>query len=221
MASKSHQHGKQNPILDSATFKLVADVQKQVSAVTDEARAAVKKFYREPGDIAAFVERQGTPVYIFKNGWSGFWGSLALMALGYEPGFIPSQEGRRFKALVKLLGLYERKPYATLERGIFVVTQKLFTVGFLSHQLHHWLSCKSGMTGYNDEAQKMYKRFWTVHHGRIGREVYRMTPEEMMLLKNAINRDMEALKFVREVASEILGPAGQAARISNNGSASA
>jgi len=225
MANRAHhQNGQQNPILGNDTFKMVADVQKQIADVTGEARDAVKKFYREPGDLAAFIERQGTPVYVLKRGCAGFFGSLALMALGYEPGFIPcqqtSQEGRRFNTLVRLLGLLEQKPYGSFDRGVFVVTSQLFTVGFLSHQLHHWLSCKSGMNGYNDEAQQLYKKFWVVHHGKVGREVYKMTANEITMLRAAINRDMEALKFVREVASEILVPAKQAERL-QSGSASA
>ena len=220
MTSSRHKHGQQNTIIGADTFKMVADIERQIAAVSDEAREAVKKFYKEPGDLAAFIERQGTPVYVLPGGMIGNWVSLGLQTLGYEPGFIASQEGWRFDALVRLLGLLEQKPYATVDRGVFVVTKQLFSVGFLSHQLHHWLACRSGMAGYNAESQRLYKRFWTVYHGKIGREVYHMTAEEMQMLKDAINRDMEALKFVRQVASEVLVPNKNATRL-QQGEASA
>jgi hypothetical protein len=47
-----------------------------------------------------------------------------------------------------------------------------------------------------------------------------MKPADMVALKEAINRDLEALQFLKSIAQEVLIPAKQARCISN-GNASA
>lgn len=227
-----HNAGHDVPIHASAfpsedTFKLVAETRKQVDAVADSARKAIRTFYTDPNLLAGFIERHGTPVYILRGGMTS---QLALWALGFEPGFIPPVSGRRYEGLKKLLtafgytasgekpsGIHGRPHY---RHGVFVLTPAVFTVGFMSHQLHHWLACRSGMAGYSEQSQRLYKKFWVENRGVLGPEIYKMDAEGILALKAAINRDLEALRFLKSIASEVLIPAKQARRI-GSGDASA
>ena len=76
------------------------------------------------------------------------------------------------------------------------------------------------MKGYCDRSQRLYREFWGKNQGRIGQEVYKMKADDMRALKAAINRDLEALQFLKDIADEILIPAKQARHISR-GQASA
>lgn len=214
-----------HPVVD--TFRLVAETRRQATEIAESARSAVKSFYKNPADLAAFIERHDTPVFVFDN---SFICGLTLAVLGFEPGYIPPAEGKRYELLQKALkteakflhlkGTMGEKSNCHFEHGVFVLTRPLFTVGFLSHQLHHWLAFRSGMRGYSEQSQKLYKKFWSEQNGVLGAEVYDMTVEEMVALKAAINRDLEALLFLKEIANEILIPAKQAQRLSH-GTASA
>jgi hypothetical protein len=51
------------------------------------------------------------------------------------------------------------------------------------------------------------------NQGQIGQDVYKMDVEDILALKAAINRDLEALKFLKAIADEVLIPARQARRI--------
>ena len=200
------------------TFRLVAETRRQATEIAESAKMAVCRFYREPKQLALFIERHGTPVYLLKNGLVA---NFCLWLLGFEPGFIPPASNKPYRRLTRLLqsswlasllGRQSEKRHCHFENGVFVVPQKLFTVGYLSHQLHHWLACRSGMQGYSERAQELYKKFWNEQNGEIGSDVLKMTMEDMVSLKAAINRDLEALQFLRQVASEILIPARQARR---------
>lgn len=203
--------GQDNPILD--TFKLVAETRRQLEVVNDRARAAVKQFYRNPADLAAFIERHGTPVHVIRGGYISL---FVLAGLGFEPGFIPNPRNgcKRFEALCRLLDWQEDKPGCRVENGIFVLTPRLFTVGYLSHQLHHWMASRAGLNGYHSRAQEVYKLFWNRDNGQITHKMLEMKAEDLFALKDAINRDMEALSFVRQVADEILRPANQGKNLS-------
>lgn len=220
-------NGHDNPIRSTIdTFRLVAETHRQAQAIAESAKATVRQFYREPKQLAVFIERHQTPVYVLKN---TLFANICMAILGVEPGFIPPTSKKSYQRLVglltsrfmqPLLGRQSNKPHCHFEHGVFVVTPALFTVGFLSHQLHHWLAFRSGMQGYNERAQTLYKKFWNEQNGELGAEVAEMSMDDMIALKAAINRDLEALKFLQDVAQDILIPAKQAKRFAE-GSASA
>ena len=206
---------QQNPIID--TFRLVAETRKQLEIVSSQARLMVKAHCKTPEALAAIIEQHGTPVYRLKG---GLLGGLALFLLGFEPGFIPPTPGRRYTLLLRWLTAMDPQ-HPDASHGLFVMPKKLFTVGFLTHQLHHWLACRSGLSGYNPRSQSLYKKFWTEGNGVIGDEVYDMTVEDMVALKDAINRDLEALEFLRNIVAEVFQPNTQASRFRAAGNASA
>lgn len=220
VANPNPYAGQENPIIpDVDTFKLVAETHKQVAAVAATARDAIKTHYTSPDSLANFIQRHQTPVYVFQG---KLLHSFCLWLLGFEPGFIPPRAGLRYRLLQRFLGMQSRFSQKEtqgqttgfhFDHGVFVLTQPLFTVGFISHQLHHWLAYRSGMKGYSDRSQQLYRDFWGKNQGRIGQEVYKMKAEDMRALKAAINRDLEALQFLKEIADEILIPARQARRI--------
>ncbi len=217
-------HSQSNPIMD--TFKLVAETQRQVQAVTNRARAAVKAFYRNPDDLAIFIEKQGTPVYALAGGLRGFGIRLCLFFFGYEPGFVPPPRNdqfsvRRYESLCKvLLHFCGERPGCNFDKGVFVLPKKLFTVGYIAHQLHHWLACLAGLPGYNAVEQEEFRQFMVNRKGVVGPEVENMSEAQIVSLRNAIHREIEALKFIKDVTEEIFRPARQA-RYLNNGTANA
>jgi hypothetical protein len=219
-ANPNHSSGHDNPILpDADMFKLVSETHKQITEVAAMAREAIEAFYTDPVLLTAFIEQHGTPVYVCSTLSLS---NLCLRLLGFDPGFIPPSGDRRYRLLCRFLSIQSRfhlkrkqgeKANCHAKHGVFVLTRPLFTIGFISHQLHHWLAARSGMQGYCDLSQRLYREFWN-KSGRLGPEVLKMKPEEILALKAAINRDLEALQFLKEIANEVLIPAKQARRIS-------
>ncbi len=222
MVANSKHVGHANPIHPVVdTFRLVAETRQQAEQIANSARCAVRAFYRNPADLATFIERLNTPVYVVHN---ALLSNFVLWLLGFEPGFIPPVSGKRYQWLQQFLkfqanlsshlkGYQGDKTNCRFDHGVFVLTRPLFTVGFLSHQLHHWLAFRSGMRGYSERSQTLYKKFWNEQQGLLGAEVYDMSVEDMQALKAAINRDLEALLFLKNIANEILIPAKQAKRM--------
>lgn len=201
--------GGLNP-LDS--FRRVAETQRQVAEVSRQALEQVKLTYKRPEDLAAGIESKGTPVYVLHF---SFWVLLALKVLGYEPGFIPPTNSPRYARLTRFLQWVQPQHNGDIRYGVFVVPRSLFSVGFLAHQLHHWIAYTSGLPGYGETDQALYRTFWERHRGVVGPEVETMTTDEIIRLKNAINRDMEALKFMQQLMQEIFVPAKQAGNLTN------
>ncbi len=216
MTSNGHQQqntGMSDPVVD--TFRLVAENRRQLELVNQRAGSVIKQFYRSPEDLCAFIERKGTPVYKLNSKIAWFFISKIL---GYQPGFIPADTGKRFQLLTRYLGQMQSKANEnntnlSLEHGVFLVNEAMFTVGFLTHQLHHWLACRSGMAGYDNQTQELYQAFWSEHQGQISSKLLELPPEELKALREAINRDLEALKFLKQIVNEVLDPAHQGKQI--------
>ena len=188
-----------NPVID--TFRKIARLKQQSDTITSETKAVVKAFHRNPDDMIAFIRRQSTPVFVLGN---NLLSKLALALLGFEAGFIPPAETRQYrwaKALLIRLNPDEAMPEE--DSGFFVLTENLKTIGFLAHQVHHWMSFQGGLPGYEERALNAYRRFWNTQQGIIGTEVYKMSLEQMQSLRDAINRDMEALQFIQQFTEEL------------------
>jgi len=193
------------------TFKLMAKTHQQALDVSEEARSIILKHYRTPEALKAVIEAHGTPVFVIKE---EFIGKLLLKTLGYEVGFVPANDSFQYHALVQFLTHAQPDYRGDTEHGLFIVTAPLLTIGFLSHQLHHWLSHRSGLSGYTTDEQLLYQEFWNRHNGQLTDRVLRkMTPDDMLKLKNVINRDLEALRFLRQIVDEIFIPAKEGANI--------
>ncbi len=219
------EHTHSNPIID--TFNFVADTQRQVRDITSRAKEMVKKHYQNPDDLALFIESQGTPVFLLRGGINGFAVRLALFFFGFDPGFIPPPDPgdaaskKRYEALLQMVHTFLHvRPTDRFDKGMFVLPKPMFTVGYVAHQMHHWLSCLAGLPGYNAVEQEEFRKFMVEHNGIVGPEVEKMTETQIASLRHAIHREIEALKFIKEVTEEIFRPLRQSKNITQ-GSANA
>ena len=228
MTDASSSSGLQHWVLDS--FKLVADTHRQVQGIQDKARQAVKARYKSPEDLTAFIENKGTPVYVLQ-GLKGLLAQCAFKLMGFDAGFVAPPNPNepltwhaqiRYGLLgVLLIGLYDRHPGCVFDHGVFVMPRAVFTVGYLAHQLHHWFACQAGLPGYDSASQREFRTFMVTHKGVVGAEAASMTEAQIMSLRHAIHREVEALQFIKSVTEEIFRPDRQARQITDGGIAHA
>jgi hypothetical protein len=229
-ANPKQPTGHTNPITDAVTdtLRIVSDVHREAEEIVQSATETIKRCYGDPKRLGECIENLDTPVYLLKF---TIISRICLKLLGYSTGFVPPANHWRYRLLQRFLGFQGRLPgvrplaiahrETSFEHGVFVLLPSLFTISFLSYQLHHWLACRSGMSGYDERAQGLYREFWDEKQGRLGSEVEQMTLEDVLALKAAINRDMEALCFLRNVMHNVVIPASQGKRLSSHGNASA
>ncbi len=216
------------------SFRPMTAVYQEASDLSLQALNAVKSADLDPEELARFIARHGTTVHSL-SGNVVVRGLIAL--LGFQPGFIPAVETTRFRLLKSLLpvlsllpggrkfqassrSVEEQFPSISTD-GLFIVTRNLFTISFFTHQLHHWLACRSGQSGYDERAQALYREFWNRHDGNVPPDIEAMGFEDVIALKAAINRELEALEFLKMIAREVLAPTRQARQFSSARRASA
>ena len=213
------------------SFKAIAETHQQVRQVSEEARRLINDSYKNPAELLAFIAAQGTPVYMLNDRFiPGTTGRLSLRLLGFDPGFIAVRDTAAYEKLCRLLRHHTTQRFFlnmsrthhlttpdAFENGVLILSPSQVNVAFLSHQVHHWLAYKSGLKGYSLEEQVAYQKFWHQHNGQLNmRMLQRMSIEEIYQLKNAINRDLEALKFLRQIINEVIVPSRQGRALIEN-----
>lgn len=203
------------------SFHAFSDTRGRVERIAKTARDAVEQHYRTPEALKGFIEENGTPVYIIPKGmFSSFQAFITMKQLGFSYGYTPKPSSDKgiaaYRKLVFWLTRHENQSLiyfdeTRFEQGVMILQAAQFNVPFLSHQLHHWMACRAGLAGYSEQAQRLYEKFWKDHNGQVSHALLKnMDTQDIIDLKQAINRDMEALKFLRQMVEEVFTPANQA-----------
>jgi len=82
---------------------------------------------------------------------------------------------------------------------MFVLRDLPLNIYFMAHQFHKWYGYKMKLPGFEEVAQKNFKRIWEFENSH---NVSTLRYEEIIALKEAIARDVEAIDFVLNLARE-------------------
>ena len=182
------------------SLKIIGNRQKKLDEINENASSLVKNYLDDVSGLLEFIENRGTQVIIHKNA------EKILHFFGEIEGFIPPMNGFRAKLIMyglKIIGAW-KQPIPEETPPLFIFGEEGPTIGYMVHQIHHWLSFNQGLPGYTEETMNNFKKIFDPSFGV--QDVQRMTKEEILSLREAIARDQEALDFVQKMAQEIFKP---------------
>ena len=85
---------------------------------------------------------------------------------------------------------------------MFVLSTGQVNIYNMAHQFHKWYGYRMGLPGFDDEAQEKFKKIFDYE---LDSNVELLSYEEILSLKEAIHRDIEAIDFVINLAKESEG----------------
>jgi hypothetical protein len=189
--------------MKSLTFdslRLIGNKQKKIDDINEDAGNLIKQHLDNVSGLLEFIRNRGTRVIQHKHA------DKVLSLFGELEGFKPPTSG--FKARILTLGLKIvgawKEPIASQTPPLFIFGEKEPPMGYMVHQIHHWLSYNNQLPGYTEEAMNNFKRIFDPSFGV--EDVRKMSKEEIIALREAIARDQEALDFVQKMAQEIFKP---------------
>lgn len=182
------------------SLKLHGSRQKKIDQINQDASELIKHYLNNVSSLLEFIERRGTKVIQCKHA------DKLLNIFGEIEGFIPPLSGLKAKIILiglKLLGGWD-EPIISSTPAMFIFGGQEPPMGYMVHQIHHWLSYNNGLPGYSEETMSNFKRIFDPSFGV--EDVKKMSREEIIALREAIARDQEALDFVQKMAQEIFKP---------------
>lgn len=184
-----------NTVLDNMCEKL-----------TEFVTPLIKNNIENPNNLLNYVKDNGTKVYKINNA------DKILALIGEVEGFITPLKGLR--ALYLNLILEKKISFSTQE--MFIVRDLPLNIYFMAHQFYKWYGFKIEMPGYDATTQEKFKHIWEFENAA---NVLKLDYSELVNLKEAIDRDIEAIDFVIKLAKESEGARQGFQNIKNDGEA--
>lgn len=157
--------------------------------VNDEVKEIITKNLKTPNALLAYIEENGTKVFRVP------YAKKLLILVGEQEGFITPTTG--INAFV--LNLILNHKFAFKTEPVFVLGTGQINIYNMAHQFHKWYGYKTGLPGFDEAAQEKFKKIFDYE---IDANVELLSYEEILSLKEAIHRDIEAIDFVIKLAKE-------------------
>lgn len=187
----------------SATLTIKNDYDNQKKANQEKIEKIVVNFLDEPEKFFDYIKGANTPVYKIK------FAKKLLEKIGEFEGLIYPKEG--FKALYLNLILNKKIAFKTPE--MFVVSSFEVNPYAICYQFYNWYCYKMGIEGYEADTQEQFKHVFELTETN---KIDMLTFDEILNLKSAIKRDIEAIDFVKKLAMKKAMSKKNLERIKNN-----
>ena len=165
--------------------------------VTKTAYNILQKYKNHPEVIMRYISSQGTQVVTAQCLIS------LVKILGYEEGFIPKHSG--VKAFILNFAIQKVKKekinFSMTLPDTFLICKKDLSLYFLAYNLHHWLSYKSKLPGYDYKTLCLFRSTLTNPNSNLSV----LNINQILSIKDAIDRDKQALDFVTKFVREQVG----------------
>jgi hypothetical protein len=190
----------------SDSLKLTSGTDKNKAKLDYEVKSVLKKYENDPEKLLKFVEDKGTRVCKIYRA------DVFLKAIGYEEGLIGSLKGLKALYLSVLLTIMGQQVGISFKtKPMFVLSKNPINSYNTIQQFHKWYAMKLNLPGFDFEAQANFQKFLGNTNDN---DIKALSMSEIIGLKEAIARDVEAINFVVELAKSVDGTRNAMGKIS-------
>ncbi|MBR2068255.1 MAG: hypothetical protein IJ877_00700 [Candidatus Gastranaerophilales bacterium] len=154
----------------------------------DKVEKIIQKYSSDPKKLIEYIKGAKTQIHVIKKP------EKLLSKIGEEAGFITPLKG--IKALYLNLLLNKKISFKTPE--MFVI-DKDFSSYLFCYEFYKWYCYKTGIKGYDIKSQEKYKKVFNYCETS---KIEDLTFDEIIELKTAIKRDIEAIEFVKNYSKK-------------------
>ena len=191
--NSNNLNGVKNIVGKDYTVKFDCIFEDKKKEVQKKVETLVKKAKNNPYRLIAYIEKHKTPVY--KNQYA----NKILALINETEGFITPKKG--LKALY--LNLIFNKNFSFEFRECFIMRNGELDPYYAIHQFYSWYAFKSGFAGYEYEAQEKFKSI--AYSKNSAEKMKNLSISDILSVKEALRRDVEALDFVINLAKNTDG----------------
>lgn len=174
----------------SATLDLTVQTEKNKEKAKQGVNSIVKKYAGNPEKLLEFVENSGTRVYKIP------FAEKLLKLIGYQEGLITGLTNLKALYLYVCLLIFNNNlTFSAIKEPIFVVGKLPLDSCYMIQHFHKWYSMRLALPGFDSESQENFQKFLSSCDDN---KISELSIEEILGLKEAIARDVEAINFVVE-----------------------
>ncbi len=191
------------------SLKLTTQTEKNKEKLKQEVQILLKKYENNPQKLLEFIEKNGTSVHKVPHA------HLLLNAIGYEEGFVGSLKGSHALYLSFLTLIFAKgKSLSFNTEPMFVLRDLPVNPYYMIQQFHKWYAMKLNLPGFDSESQGNFQKFL---NSSTDEEINTLSLDEILGLKEAIARDVEAINFVIDLAKSTDGTKNAMKKLTTGG----
>lgn len=180
------------------TLKFSAETEIKKKEINERLKTLVKKYINSPEKLLQYMKLKGYAVYKFRGA------DKLLAQFGEEEGFLTPVKGYKAFVLNFVIGiLFEQKikiKFKTDEMFIFNVgSTEIYTIARALHKYHGY---KNNLPGFDYKSQETFKKVYQNSKYKNVEPFANCSASDMFACKEAIARDLEAIKFTIELSVE-------------------
>jgi hypothetical protein len=183
---------------DAASLSINSQTEKNKIKLENNVKCILKKYENNPQKLLDFVQRSGTNVYKIP------FADKLLKIIGLEEGFIVAAKGFSGLYLNFITSVFSGKTInlSPKTNAMFIIRDLPLDNYCIIQQFYKWYAMKLNLPGFDVEAQNNFQKFLEPSNdSKIGE----LSIEEILGLKEAIARDVEAINFVVNLAKSTAG----------------
>ena len=185
------------------TMTLNAETQKNIELVRKNVADIVNTCAHNPEKLLQFAESKGTKVYKIDNA------DKILNIIKEEEGLITPLEG--IEALY--INIITNSGFSFKSKPMFIMRNGSIDPYYMVHQFYKWYAMEMKLPGFDFMSQKIFK----IYLNSDGALLSNLNLDEMIGLKEAINRDREATDFAIQLAKTMEGSKKVLKKMQDNG----
>ena len=191
--STQNSNGVKNIIGKDYSVRFDSVFEERKKEIQKEIENIVKSVKNNPYKLIEYIEEHGTKVYKIKNA------NKILAVIDETEGFITPKKG--IKALY--LNFIINKTFSAAFNECFIMRDLAVDPYYTIHQFYNWYAFKSGFAGYEYEAQEKFKK--VIYSKNRKEDIDTLSIADILAVKEAIHRDVEAINFVINLAKNTDG----------------
>lgn len=180
-----------------ASLELTSKTEKAKQKLENDVKVILSKYSNNPEKILDFVQRSGTNVHKIKHA------DKILKLIGVETGLIGKTKGIKALCLNIILSVFtnEKVKLSFKTEPMFIIKTSMPDNYTTIQQFHKWYAMKLNLPGFDSESQDNLNKFLLNDKA----SVKNLSVDEILGLKDAIARDVEAINFVVNLAKSTSG----------------
>ena len=192
-ASKGKSNSSSKTVLNNGcSLNFTVKTEENKAQIESNLSVILKSFENMPEKMMLYIERNGTPVIRDSKA------SEVLDIIREEQGYIRELKG--IKAFVLNMMLFKKFAFKT--KPMFLLDEGEIDKYAMVHQFYKWYSMKFDMPGFDESTQENFRKY-------IDENSYlnlnNLEVDDIIALKEAIARDVDAINFVTEIAKQSEG----------------
>lgn len=193
----------------AASLELTAETEKNKVKLKNNVTVILKKYENNPQKLLEFIKKSGTKVYKIP------FANKILSLISYEEGFVIATKGFKSLYINIIINILagEKIKFSLKTEPMFVLRDLPLDQYYMIQQFHKWYAMKLNLPGFDAEAQNNFQRFLNSNDN----DVKSLSVEEILGLKDAIARDVEAINFIVNLAKSTAGSKNALKKITAGG----